>query len=201
MTPADFGGAVQWVIAHGYLLMFVAMLLEGPVVTAAAAFAAALGAFNIWLVLILSILGNIIPDAVFYALGYYGRAGIIDRHPRLFRIPKDKLEKLERLYETHAGKTLAAVKLLPLLATPGLVVAGIARVPLKKYTFWNIVITIPSSLFYLIIGYYFAAAYQSIEATVKHGEYAAAAVIGLFVIVYIIYRKVSAWIGKKIEEI
>ena len=42
---------LQWVIAGGYALVFFGMMIEGPIVTAAAAFAASLGYFNIWAVL------------------------------------------------------------------------------------------------------------------------------------------------------
>ena len=42
LIDASFAGTVQWVIQHGYPLLFIVMLIDGPVVTAAAAFAAAL---------------------------------------------------------------------------------------------------------------------------------------------------------------
>lgn len=181
--------------------MFLAMLIEGPVVTAAGAFAAALGAFNIWIVFILSIFGNLVPDAIYYLLGYWGREGIIKKHPRLFRISEERLAKLEELYATHPGKTLLAVKLLPFLATPGLVVAGIAKVPLKKYSWWNIAITLPSSLFYLIIGYYFGATYGLIAKYIKRVELIGAILLVVFIAIYFISRKLTQRIGKNLGDI
>ncbi len=191
----------QWVIANGYLLMFVLMLLEGPAVTAAGAFAAALGIFNIWTVFFLSVLGNLIPDAIYYAIGFWGREGVVEKYNRYLKINKEWLGKLEANYAKHAGKTLTAVKLIPVLATPGLIIAGIARVPLKKYVFWSLVITIPSSLLYLIIGYYFGAAYGNIVKYIKYGEYFIVIAIVFFILVSYASKKLSKKISEKIEEI
>lgn len=191
----------QWVIANGYALMFLLMIIEGPAITAAGAFAAALGIFDVWIVLILSLLGNLIPDAIYYALGFWGREGIINKYGRYFKIDREWLEKLELNYSKHAGKTLMAVKLIPVLATPGLIAAGIAKIPLKKYVFWSLVVTIPSSLFYLIIGYYFGETYNSIIHYVKYGEYFLILFIIIFAIIFYGSRIISRKLSGKIEKL
>ena len=69
------------------------------------------------------------------------------------------------------------IKMIPLLATPGLILVGATKMDVKKYAFWSIVITIPTSLFYLIIGYYFGAAYNTIEHYLNLGIYVAIAAV------------------------
>jgi membrane protein DedA with SNARE-associated domain len=66
--------AVSWVLKSSYAGMFIIMLIEGPVVTAFGGFGAKLGFFNVWFVLLLSALGNFLPDLFFYGIGYYGQA-------------------------------------------------------------------------------------------------------------------------------
>jgi len=200
MDATNLSAATQWVLAHGYLLMFLLMLAEGPVVTAAGAFAAALGYFNVWLVLTLSILGNLVPDAIYYAIGYWGRKGIVDKYGRYFHITEERMERLEKSYEKHAGKTLLFVKLAPLFATPGLVAAGIARVPIKKYTLWSFIVTAPSSLFYLIVGYYFGAAYNKVVEFANYGSYILAMAIVVFITLSYLQKKYGKKLAEKIEE-
>jgi len=53
---------------YGYWVMLPLMIVEGPVVTLFAAIMASLGAFNVWIVLVFSILGDLIGDAIFYGL-------------------------------------------------------------------------------------------------------------------------------------
>lgn len=192
---------LAWVSQQGYILLFIALLVEGPVVTAAGAFAATLGVFNPWIVFTLSILGNLIPDALYYWLGYWGRERFVDKYGRYFHVTKEMIQKLEKLYHEHAGKTLLAVKLLPVVATPGLIIAGVARVPIKKYAWWSAIVTIPSSGLFFLIGYYAGAAYSKIVRYIDYGQYALLGAVVLFIIFVYFNRKISRWISRNIEEI
>lgn len=189
MAPEIFSEISRWILGYGYFLLFIALVIEGPAVTAAGAFAAALGYFNIYIVLLLSILGNLLPDAAYYLLGFWGRKQLMDRYNHYFGLTKEKLARLEKLSEEHAGKALLLVKLVPFLATPGLIIAGATRMPLKKYAWWSLIITIPSSLLFLFIGYYFGAAYQIINHYVDLGAYLVAFIILLFIFISYLYKK------------
>ena len=201
MLFSGFQGAVGWIASGGgYSLMFIGMLVEGPVITAAGAFLAALGFFNVWAVFGLSLLGNLIPDAGYYALGYWGREQFIDKYGRYFGFTRKKVRNLEALIHKNAVKALIAIKLIPLLATPGLVAAGASKMKLNKYAFWSLVITVPSSLFYLILGYYFGAAYDRINHYLNIGAYLIAIIIAIMLLIFYFERKVSRQIGERIEE-
>ena len=198
MATSTLAVATQWVVSHGYPLMFVAMLVEGPAVTAAGAFAVALGYFNLWVVFGLSILGNLIPDVAYYALGYWGRKGFVDKYGHHFGITPERSAYLEKLINQHVGKALAFIKLFPLIATPGLIIAGASRVDLKKYVWWSLVITVPSSGFFLVVGYYFGAAYDKIVNYLNYGGYLAAGAVVIFIAISYFWKKLSAKFAKTI---
>src|SRR5437762_2032987 len=111
MNTSDFSAVFAWTISHGYLLMFIAMLIEGPIVTSAAAFAAALGYFNIPMVFLLSLLGDIVADIIYYAIGYWGRLKIVDRIGPKFGLSKERMGNIEKLLGEHRIKTILAIKL------------------------------------------------------------------------------------------
>jgi membrane protein DedA with SNARE-associated domain len=194
-----FQATVQWVLQHGYPLLFIVMLIEGPVVTAAGAFAAALHYMNVWIVLLLSILANFIPDLVYYAIGYWGRERFLDKYGHYFGITPERIATTEKLAEQHSGKSLFMIKMVPFLATPGLILVGATKMDIKKYAFWSIAIIIPSSLLYLIIGYYFGAAYNTIEHYLNLGIYVAIAAAVIVIAIAYFQRKYFARLGKKIE--
>jgi membrane protein DedA with SNARE-associated domain len=146
MIPTTFQAITQWILSQGYSLMFVLMLIEGPVVTAAGAFAAALSYFHLWIVFLLSILANLIPDAVYYAMGYWGRHTFIDKYGSYFGVTKKRMAAAEKLAKKHTVKSLIAIKMIPFLATPGLIVVGASKMDIKKYIWWSLIITLPSSL-------------------------------------------------------
>ena len=194
-----FQQTVQWVLQHGYPLLFIVMLIEGPVITAAGAFAAALHYMNIWVVLMLSILANFIPDLVYYAIGYWGREQFINRYGHYFGITPERVAITEKLAQQHFGKSMFAIKMIPLLATPGLITVGAMRMDIKKYALWSIAIIIPSSLSYLIIGYYFGAAYNTIEHYLNLGIYVAIAAAVIVIAIAYFQRRYFSRLEKKIE--
>ncbi len=51
MIPTSFSSALSFALSHGYVLIFLIMIIEGPFITTAAAFAASLGYFNIFIIL------------------------------------------------------------------------------------------------------------------------------------------------------
>jgi membrane protein DedA with SNARE-associated domain len=199
LLSMGFQGTVQWVLQHGYPLLFIVMLIEGPIVTAAAAFAAALHYMNIWIVLSLSILANFIPDLVYYAIGYWGRGKFLDKYGHYLGITPERIASTEKLAATHSGKSLFMIKMVPLLATPGLILVGATKMDIKKYAFWSIVIIIPSSLLYLVIGYYFGAAYNTIEHYLNLGIYVAIAAAVIVITIAYFQRRYFSRLEKKIE--
>jgi membrane protein DedA with SNARE-associated domain len=196
VLTSGFQGIVEWVLHHGYSLLFLLMLIEGPVVTAAGAFAAALHYFNIWIILVLSIFSNLIPDAAYYALGYWSRGKVLEKYGRYFGATPERIKLVETLAKEHSGKSLITIKLVPLLATPGLIVIGASKMDIKKYALWCAAITLPTTLLYLILGYYFGAAYSKIDHYLNLSIYfIIAAAIIVIALVYL-QRKYSERIVK-----
>ncbi|MBI4085888.1 MAG: DedA family protein [Candidatus Liptonbacteria bacterium] len=199
MDTNAFQASVQWVIANGYPLLFAAMLIEGPAVTAAGAFVAALGYMDVYIVFLLSVLGNLIPDVIFYLVGLWGHKGLAEKYASRVGLTKERIHRLEGLSHNHAGKMLTIIKVIPFLAVPGLILAGAVRMPLKKYVVWSLVITVPTSLFFLIVGYYFGAAYATIRGYLDYGGYAAFVLLVLFAAVYYGYKKISRKFAEGME--
>ncbi len=200
LIAVGFQGTVQWILHHGYPLLFIVMLIEGPVVTAAGAFVAALHYFNVWIVLLLSILANLIPDLVYYAIGYWGRENFLNKYGHYVGITKGRIATVEKLAKRHSGKSLFAIKMIPLLATPGLIIVGATKMDIKKYAFWSAAITIPTSLIYLILGYYFGTAYDTIDHYLHIGGYVIAGAVVVILIVAYVQRKYVARYARKLEK-
>lgn len=191
-----FQGTVEWVLHHGYSLLFLLMLIEGPVVTAAGAFAAALHYFDIWIILLLSVLANLIPDVIYYAIGYWGRARVLEKYGHYVGITPERIALVEKLATEHSGKALLAIKIIPFLATPGLIVVGASRMDIKKYVWWCTIITLPTSIIYLVLGFYFGAAYSTFDHYLHIGGYVIAAAIIVVIAFVYLQRKYSERIVK-----
>ena len=100
------------------------------------------------------VVGDIVGDIMHYALGYYGRQRFVKRWGRFLGITLERVERLEKHFEKHSGKTLIIGKLSQGVGAVVLVAAGIARVPFRKFFLYTFIPTLPKSLIRLLIGYY-----------------------------------------------
>lgn len=200
MDGDAFGASLEFVTAHGYFLVFLGMLVEGPIVTAAAAFAASLGYFSLPIIFGLSLLGDILADGLYYILGYLGRVNIVDRLFRRFGLSHERIVHIEELIHEHGVKTLLAIKLAPFIAAPGLMLVGAARFNLKKFASVALAVTVPRSLFFTGLGYYFGSSYGAVEPYIDRvALIALAAIVAIFL--YVAYEKISKKISESIEKI
>ncbi len=189
MGASDFNSIFQWIISHGYFLMFVAMLLEGPTVTVAAGFACSLHFFNIFLVLPIAMAGDWIPDILYYAIGYYGRTKFVERFGHYIGLNHDFFVKTEQLLNKNPVKALVMIKMTPILPVPGLILVGVSKMPLKKYSKICLLIAIPKSLILIGLGYYLGEGYQTLYKYTPYG--------GLLLVVFILLLLSAPWAYRK----
>lgn len=201
MSNATFLSLISLISQYSYHLVFIAMLAEGPVVTMAASFAAGSGIFNIYIIFVLSILGDVLADFVYYAIGYMGRKQIIDRYGHFFGLTSKRIEKLENLIHDHYLKTLVAIKLTPFISAPGLVLTGASKIPFRKFLIVVLAITLPKSLLFTTLGYTFGKANYIAVKYFKLGQYGL--IIGFILILFIsyLYQKISIYLAEKLEKL
>ncbi len=197
----NFSAAFQWVIHFGYPLMFLAMLIEGPIVTAAASFAIVFGYFNFGIIFILAFLGDIVADIIYYAIGYFSRVALIEKFGYRFGLTQKRMERLESLINKNPIKTLIALKLTPIIPTPGLMIVGTTKMPLKKFIILSSIVVIPKTILFMLVGYYFGQAYDTIIKTVKSGGLVLVFILIAIVIIYYGFTKISAYLARKVEKI
>ncbi|MEI7890409.1 MAG: VTT domain-containing protein [bacterium] len=193
----NFQQVFSWIISHGYALMFLAMCIEGPTVTAAATFAATLGFFNPVVVLILSLLGDIIPDSVYYGLGRWKGLGFVSRFGHKFGLTKSRMEHLRKGIHLHGGKTVAILKYTPVLSTPGLMLVGALKMKWWKYFCFVLLVTFQKTLTFMVLGYFFGRVYD-IGKYIKYGALVPFFIIVAYFSFAFIYKKISKRLADKI---
>jgi len=200
MDPAKFHSTVVWVTQASYLLIFIAMFIEGPIITIAAAFASALGFLNIFIILGLSLLGDIGADTLYFAIGYYGRTKFIEKYNIFRKLESKRTIELEKLLKNNPIKTLVVIKLTPFLPTPGLIVAGGIKIPAKLFFLVSILIGVPKSILFCALGYYIGEAHLAILNYFKTGPYTIIISIAVIIILFLVFQKLATFIAKKVES-
>lgn len=191
---------IAWALAHGYLFFFLIALIEGPLVTAAAGAAAALGQFSLFVIIVLSVLADLVADAVYYALGYWSRGRIVDKYGPIIGLSPERIEKTEALLHRHVKKALFIIKLSPVIPVFGLLLVGSTRVPLKRYITIVLLIALPKSLVFALVGFYSGKAYISLSKSIVNEMYLLVGIAALLVGLFYFYQKVTSYIASHIEQ-
>lgn len=168
----------------GYPTMLFLMIVEGPIATVLGAFAASLKFFNVYIVLFLSILGDVLGDIILYSIGFYGGMRALDKSQKFLKIKSKTLEKIEKLFFKHGKKIIFAIKSTTGLCWITFIAAGAFKMKFKDF-FWSSVLGgIVWSSFLVVIGYFFGFAFKKIYDWLSYAQYAAMIVFVAFVIFY-----------------
>jgi membrane-associated protein len=146
---AQYGG---WT----YLLLFaiifcetglvVAPFLPGDSLLFAAGAFAGLGALSAWRLIVLLLIAAVLGNTVNYWVGWWiGPRLIAGRrqwvHPR-------HLERTHEFYEKYGAKTIVITRFVPIVRTVAPFVAGLGRMPFRKFTAYNVA----GGLLWVVVG-------------------------------------------------
>lgn len=197
MTALSFSTILPWILTSSYLMIFAAIIIGGPIFISAAAFAAALGYLNVYLIFSLAFFGEMAVDIIFYFIGYIGRASVVEKFGHLLGLTQPRILKLEQLLSKHTWKTLFIIKYSPVIPVPGFVVAGAAKMKFKKFFYILFALSLPKAVFFTLLGYFFGRAYGSLAKYFYYGQYLIIAVIILFIIIDYLFVKISKRISQE----
>lgn len=98
---------------------------------------AALSFLNLELLLFLLSFAAILGDTVNYFIGFFFGQRLFSSRPS-YLLNRKYLEKTERFYERHGGKTIVIARFIPIVRTFAPFVAGIGRMRYYRFLFFNI---------------------------------------------------------------
>lgn len=157
----------QFLQSYGYAIMLPLMIIEGPVATLAAAILASLGAFNVFVVLVLSIIGDMVGDVILYGLGYHYGMGFVRRVGKHIGITEKLVIRMEKYFTRHGGKTILAVKSTTGLCWATFTAAGIVKMDFKKFVKYSFYGGIIWSGFLVFMGYFYGYLWREIRDYIK----------------------------------
>jgi membrane-associated protein len=121
---------------------------------------------NVYVLGVLLTLAAIIGNTVGYAIGRATGPRLFTRDDSLL-FKKRHLYRAQDFYQKHGGKTLILARFMPIVRTFVPVVAGLANMPLKAYTAYNVLGAVAWIWSMLFIGHFLGRMVPGID---KHIE-------------------------------
>jgi len=179
--------ATEFISTTGYPAIFVLMTLESaciPIPSEAimlfAGFAVSKGELTLVGVVVAGVLGNLVGSLIGYAIGYYGRLDLLERH-RIFHVNPEWLRKTEGWFERYGDATVFFSRMLPIVRTFVSLPAGVARMPLGRFSLLTTLGSIPWVLALALVGQAVGENWETWRHNLGYLDYvvAAAIVIGI----------------------
>jgi len=200
MTSITSATLLSLMQIHGYWIMFILMFIEGPIITYIAAFAASLGIFNIYYILLLSIFGNTLPDLTYFLIGRIGKHEKVRKYVSSF-FNENRIKKIREHLRDNPWKTITVIKITPALPLPGFILSGTTELKLTKFLLCSLIISAIYSISFSVLGFYSGIAFNTIAKYIKYGEFLIVIAILLTIVIWLLFRFLSQKVSEKIEKI
>ncbi len=128
--------------------------LPGDSLLFAAGAIAALGSFQIGIVVAILIAAAILGDTVNYWIGHFFGRKIVD-NPKIPFINQEHIDKTEQFYKKYGGKTIILARFVPIVRTFAPFVAGVGTMNYKKFITYNIIGGVLWVTLFTFAGYFF----------------------------------------------
>lgn len=144
-----------------------------------------LGALDILPVFLCLMAGDLISDIYWYYLGYYGGRPFLLKFGRFFGINDKTLKLVEKLYHRHYAWILFLSKLTMGFgfAVQIVAVAGMVKIPFKKYMAVNVLGQPIWTAILLSLGYFLGTFYETVNKGLEWLFFGGTIVVLIFLVI------------------
>jgi membrane-associated protein len=187
-------------LAHGYLVIFLGAALDnfglpssGDIVLFAGGFFANQGQAALPLVMLSGFTGALVSDNSVYWIGRIGGRPLISRILKIrllhFLINEKSLEKVERYFDAHGGKTVFVGRFGPGLRSMTPLFAGVTRMKYYRFIPYNIAAGTVWAVAYSLIGYIFGQYWTELIAVARSFGFGVVAFVVLILLALLLRRR------------
>lgn len=195
---------VSEISKHGYLAIFLLMTLEsacipipseaimlfGGALAASVSIAGVVGHLSVLPVAIIGALGNLLGSLIAYWVGRTGGRAIVERWGKYILLRHHDLDRAEAFFARKGEWAVLIGRILPVIRTFISFPAGIAEMPLIKFSIFTLLGSLPWTFALAYAGKALAGNWQNVsKASTPISAVIAALILGLLVWWYLRRRK------------
>src|SRR3954464_5275840 len=186
--------AVDVVDKLGLLGVFVLMTLESACIPIPSEATMLFAGFNVsdhhyslFAAVAVGSAANLVGSWIAYAIGYYGRVDVLEKHGRKLHIKPSHLAWADRWFEKYGSWTVFLTRMLPIIRTFISLPAGVARMPFWRFTVLTVAGCIPWIFMLALIGREVGDHWTSWKDSLHYVDYLVIVAV-LLVLVWLVVR-------------
>lgn len=165
----DFTKLFSLFLVFKYPIIFLIVIIEGPIIMMMSGLLLRLGFASFWPIYFVLMAGDLVGDVFWYTMGYHFAHPLAGRYGKFIGLTPKLVEKTKSVFDNHQQKILFISKITMGLGLPQttLVVAGMSKMPFKKYIGSLFLGQIIFTGVLLSVGYFFGNLYEKINNNLK----------------------------------
>jgi membrane protein DedA with SNARE-associated domain len=138
-------------------------------------------------IIVFGVLGDVAGASIAFAIGYYGRIELIERHGNKLHISAARLDRAHRWFERYGAPVIFVSRMIPLIRAAFPYAAGVAQMSYLRFLLWATLGSIVWITGLGLLGKAVGANWQHWRHHLEYVDYVALALL-LALIVYVIVR-------------
>ena len=136
------------------------VIVPGETLVIIGGFYARLGELSLLWVAVAACVGAVLGDNVGYLIGRRFGRGFLNRHGHRLFITPERLERADRYYRTHGGKTVFLGRFIPFVRSVGFILAGVAHMRWRRFLLYDVAGSVVWGIGNAVLGYLIGASYE-----------------------------------------
>ena len=137
------------------------------------------GEYPLWAAVAVGTAGNLLGSWIAYAVGYYGRLELLEKHGRFLHVSPAHLAWADRWFARHGAPAVFFSRMLPIIRTFISLPAGVARMPFWKFSVFTLAGCLPWVFLLTFAGEKAAENWTSWKDSLHYVDYTVAVLIVL----------------------
>ena len=137
------------------------------------------GEYPLWAAVAVGSVANLVGSWIAYAVGYYGRIELLEKHGKVLHIKSAQLAWADRWFERYGAPAVFFSRMLPIIRTFISLPAGVARMPFWKFSVLTLAGCVPWIFMLTFIGREVGANWEDWKNSLHYVDYTVAVLIVL----------------------
>jgi membrane protein DedA with SNARE-associated domain len=133
-------------------------------------------------IVLAGVLGTMAGSYVAYAVGRGGRLELLERHGGKLHMGPAQIERADRWFQRHGESVVLFGRVIPLIRAFVSLPAGIARMPVGRFTVFSLIGTIPWVLGLALAGHALGGDWTKVRKGFEYVDYAIVALVAVGVV-------------------